>query len=217
MLDKVMKLFISSKMKNYLYFNFLFFPVITQHWLLSASSDIYSFFLPIMLPARERKEHLCRLLEADERQRWRMHRQIAGISFLLKRLTWPLWCRLCWPACPPYSPSLRRRPDWSLWTPPGENKEKRKRHVQQQYVEIQKSVIIWTKSLPGIHKKKEKDLWLAVDFVLKFIFVIVAQQWMSQVTKRRKNGLFTVFGTVRGLWKDAAWIPNGSIKLPQKC
>lgn len=40
---------------------------------------------------------------------------------------------------------------------------------------------------------------------------------MSQATKRRQNGLFTVFRTVRGLWKDAAWIANGSIKLPQKC
>lgn len=40
-----------------------------------------------------------------------------------EHLTWPLWCHLCWPAYPPYIPSWRRRPGWSLRTPPGEHKE----------------------------------------------------------------------------------------------
>lgn len=156
-----MKLLISYEVDALFLFKLSIFPSHNPALTSECIQWYIQSFLPIMLPARERKEHLYTLLEADERQRWRMHRQIAGTAFLLKRLTWPLWCRLCWPACPPCSPNLRRRPDWSLRTPPGENEERRKCHVWQQYVGIQKSVHKWTKGLPGIHKKKEKDLWLA--------------------------------------------------------
>lgn len=125
-----------------------------------------------MLPARERKKHLWTRLEADERQRWRMHRQIAGTSFLLKRLTWPLWCRLCWPACPPYSPSLRRRPDWSPRTPPGGRGKvmfgNGMLEFKNQCINEQKLFLEYT--------NKEKDLWQArcrfFVFLTSFLFLL---------------------------------------------
>lgn len=89
-----------------------------------------------MLNATERREQesLCRLTEADDTLRGRMSPRTRA-SF--RHLTWPLWCHLCWPACPPYSPSWRRRPGWSRRTPPGGGDKENtqpdiRRHVVQE-------------------------------------------------------------------------------------
>lgn len=50
-----------------------------------------------------------------------MHLKDRSSLPVLECLTWPLWCHLCWPACPPCSPSSRRKPGWSLRTPPAED------------------------------------------------------------------------------------------------
>lgn len=154
---------------------------------------------------------------------WANESEDSSFFFDLKHLTWPLWCHLCWPACPPYSPSWRRRPGWSLRTPPrGEDKE----DTQPDCLIVSLKFVInlymrgWsyrhTLTWHITDRKKEikvTDEWFFLD--------------ICTTEKKRKETEFVRGGklsyshsvasrTVRVLWKAVARLPNDFVKLSEQ-